>query len=378
VASILFPAGVVAGILAGVSSLRPGHAATTAGSVPVSTAQVIRTDLTNTTQVGGSLGYAGTYTVVNQLQGTAYTAVPAEGRTVYRGQRLYEVDGSPVFLFYGSRPEWRTLSAGVTDGADVAQLDTNLIALGFATSADLTVSDSFTAATAAAIEGWQTAEGLPVTGSVDLGEIAYVPGALRVTSVTASLGATPQAGGPVLTATSPTPIVEAALPVGQEYLVKAGDHVTVTLPDGTTTTPGVVTSVSSVATSGSGSPSDGSSPGSSGSGSAGGSQGGQQPGGSGSGQATVRLLVRLTHLSAAGNLDQAPVTVSIVSAQVHGVLAVPVNALVALAGGGYAVEVVQGSSYHLVAVQTGLFSSTLVQVSGTGLSQGMTVEVPAS
>jgi protein involved in polysaccharide export with SLBB domain len=181
------------------------------------------------------------------------------------------------------------------------------------------------------------------------------------------VGGVVQAGATVLTGTSPVPVVGAALPVSQEYLVKAGDQVTVTLPDGTTTTPGVVASISSTASSaGGGSSPDGSSPGSSGS----------SGGGSGN-QPTVQMIVRLAHPAAAGHLDQAPVEVGITSAQASGVLAVPVNALVALAGGGYAVEVVQGSARHLVAVQTGLFTSTLVQVTGTGLSPGTAVEVPA-
>jgi multidrug efflux pump subunit AcrA (membrane-fusion protein) len=92
----------------------------------------------------------------------------------------------------------------------------------------------------------------------------------------------------------------------------------------------------------------------------------------------VQVTVRLIHPAAGGNLDQAPVTVNIVTAQAHGVLAVPISALVALAGGGYAVEVVHGSARSLVAVQTGLFSDTLVQVSGAGLAVGMNVEVPSS
>jgi len=71
------------------------------------------------------------------------------------------------------------------------------------------------------------------------------------------------------------------------------------------------------------------------------------------------------------------VSVSIVSAQARGVLAVPVSALVALAGGGYAVEVAHGGAVRLVAVQTGLFSQTLVQVSGAGLTVGTRVEVPS-
>jgi hypothetical protein len=228
------------------------------------------------------------------------------------------------------------------------------------------VSEYFTDATAYAVELWQAARGLPVTGTVPLGQVAYAPGPLRVTGVNPVLGSPPQPGGTVLTATSPVPVVIADVPVGQEYLVKAGDPVTVTLPDGVTTTAGIVTSVASVASAGSGGTSGATpSPGS----------------GGGSGQDTVQMTVRLIHLThpdAAGHLDQAPVTVSIVSAQADGVLAVPISALVALAGGGYAVDVVNGATVHLVAVQTGLFSQTLVQVSGAGLDAGMRVEVPSS
>ena len=154
--------------------------------------------------------------------------------------------GAPVTLFYGARPQWRALSEGVIPGPDVAQLDRNLIALGY--GAYLTVSDYFTGETAYAVELWQQARGLPVTGTVPLGQIVFAPGPLRVVDVAASLGAAPQPGAEVLAATSPVPVVVAQLPVAQEYLVRAGDRVTVTLPDGVTTTPGVVTSVSSVAT----------------------------------------------------------------------------------------------------------------------------------
>jgi hypothetical protein len=268
-------------------------------------------------------------------------------------------------LFYGPTPEWRALSAGVTPGRDVAQLDRNLIALGY--GAGLVVSDYFTGATAYAVELWQAARGLPVTGTVPLGQVAYAPGPLRITGVTPVPGSPPQPGTAVLTATSPVPVVIAAVPVGQEYLVKTGDAVTVTLPDGVSTTPGVVTSVASVASAGSGnagSPPDG-------------STATQGPGG-GSGPDTVQMTVRLTQPAAAGHLDQAPVSVNIVSAQARDVLAVPVSALVALAGGGYAVDVVQGGAAHLVAVQTGLFAQTLVQVSGPGLTAGLRVQVPSS
>ena len=367
VATPIVLATVAAGIVIGGPAWRPGHPATAAavtGSAPV-----VRANLTNTVQVSGSLGYAGSYTIVNQAPGTAFTALPAVGTTIRRGQALYEVDGTPVTLFYGVRPEWRALSAGVAAGRDVAQLDRNLIALGY--GGGLIVSDYFTDATAYAVERWQMACGLPVTGTVPLGQVGYAPGPLRVTAVTPVLGSPPQPGANVLTATSPTPVVLAQVPVGQEYLVRAGDEVTVTLPDGVTTTPGVVMSVSSVASGGDG-PSGSATEGP-------GSQGAQTgPASAGGGQATVQMTVRLVRLAAAGHLDQAPVTVSIVSAQARDVLAVPVSALVALAGGGYAVEVVRGSGGYLVAVQTGLFSQTLVQVSGPGLIAGQRVEVPSS
>jgi hypothetical protein len=250
----------------------------------------------------------------------------------------------------------------------VAQLDRNLIALGFGKY--LTVSDYYTAATAYAVELWQQAAGLPVTGAVPLGQVVFAPGALRVTGVAAGLGSPPQPGALVLTATSTAPDVTAQLPVTQEYLVRRGQQVTVTLPDGVTTTPGTVTAVSSVATASSG----------------GGQDSGSQPGQGGSGQGgrsqeSVAMTIQLDRPLAAGNFDQAPVSVSIVAAHASAVLAVPVSALVALAGGGYAVEVVHGAggtaARQLVAVQTGLFSSTLVQVSGAGIAAGQRVEVPA-
>jgi hypothetical protein len=125
-----------------------------------------------------------------------------------------------------------------------------------------------------------------------------------------------------------------------------------------TTTPGTVTAVSPVASEASGS-------------------GSGQAQGQAAGQATAQVTIRLGRPAEAGRLDQAPVTVGIVSAQARGVLAVPVSALVALAGGGYAVEVGHGPGSRLVAVRTGLFAQTLVQVSGPGLAVGERVEVPA-
>ena len=91
--------------------------------------------------------------------------------------------------------------------------------------------------------------------------------------------------------------------------------------------------------------------------------------------------MRLVHPAAAGTLDQAPVNVLITTAGVTNALVVPVNALIALAGGGYAVEeATAGGTHQLLPVTPGLFDDQagLVQVTGSRLAAGQRVVVPAS
>ena len=71
---------------------------------------------------------------------------------------------------------------------------------------------------------------------------------------------------------------------------------------------------------------------------------------------------------------------TITTGSVANALVVPVDALLALTGGGYAVEVAGADgAHHLVPVTLGLFDDAdgLVQVSGSGLSAGQRVVVPA-
>jgi hypothetical protein len=243
------------------------------------------------------------------------------------------------------------------------------------------------------VQRWQRARGLPVTGEILLGEVVFEPGPIRVTSVTPPAGSSAGTGGggggsgaggggaggggsTVLTATGTTPVVTVALDVSQEYLVKPGNAVSVVLPDGSTAG-GHVQTVGTVATC----------PGGGGTGtggSTGGGLGGQSPcssaggnGGSGSNSSpTVTMTITLDHTPPGAALDQAPVNVNITTQRADNVLAVPVNALLALAGGGYGVDVVTGRASHLVGVTTGLYGNTLVQVNGPGITAGMRVEVP--
>jgi Putative peptidoglycan binding domain len=306
--------------------------------------------------------------------GTTYTSVPKAGDIIHEDQALYGVNGLPVPLLYGSIPAYRAFEVGMSDGADVGELTRDLIALGYGYG--LTQSDHYSAATAADVGRWQTALGLPDTGSVLLGEVVFEPGPIRVTSVTPSVGQ-PVTGGNILDATATTPVVTMDLDVTQEYLLKPGDAVTVELPDGVTTVGGRVQTVGNVAVC----------PNGNGQGAGNGSPNAndtadQTPctsSGSGSSSTpTVTVTISLDSIPAGATLDQAPVNVNIVTQQANGVLAVPVSALLALQGGGDAVEVVSGGTDHLVAVTTGLYSNTLVQISGDGITAGTLVEVPSS
>jgi hypothetical protein len=316
---------------------------------------VTRQVLSATTPVTATLGYAGSYMVTGRGVGTL-TWLPSPGRVIRQGQALYKTgNGSPVALLYGSVPDWRALGEGVT-GQDVSQLNHDLVTLGYADRADIVALgwDYYSWETAYGVQ--QVEEHLGVSyppGAVTLGQVVFEPEALRVTQVTGSLGG--PASGPVLAATSNRHVVMIPLDVSGPSEVKAGDAVTVTLPDGTTT-PGVVSSVGAVATTTS-------------------SQQGQGP------TTTIPVQVKLTDPRAAGTLDQAPVTVNITTASSSGpVLAVPVTALMAQGSGGYQVEVVgPGNTRRWIPATPGIFDDAngLVQVTGK-LTPGERVVVASS
>jgi peptidoglycan hydrolase-like protein with peptidoglycan-binding domain len=350
-------------------------AAPATSGVSTGTATVSRTDVVERVQVAGTLGYDGSYTVVGLLAGGIVTWAPAPGTVVRRGQPLYRADGQPVRLLYGNQAAWRAFGAGMPDGPDVRQLEDNLTALGFDPDHAMTVDDHFSPATRAAVRRWQAgALGLPParrTGTVPLGQVAFLPGPIRVTAVTATLGGPVQAGAAILSATSTRPAATVALPPALQQSVRRGDRVLVTLPNGATV-PGTVTTVGRVAVQ----------PGP-GAGGQGQGQGGNDSGGSGGsgggGQATIPLTVALATPRTAGDLDQAPVQVAITTQTHRRVLTVPISALLAHPGGGYDVEVVSGGAHRRLPVRTGLFDETtgLVEVAGAGLAEETRVEVPA-
>jgi peptidoglycan hydrolase-like protein with peptidoglycan-binding domain len=344
---VLIAAAAVAVAVSGV--FKPASSGTGANQYRTSTQVVRRQSLTSQINLNATLGDSGSYTVTNQGTGTI-TGLPAVGHVVRRGKIAYGLGGAPVVLLYGNVPSYRTLSEGMS-GPDVRELNQNLIALGYVTKADLLPLRDFSANTAYALEQYQTALGITSpTGSLTLGQAVFLPTAARITAWETSVvpGAAAIPGEALMTATSDTPVATINLDPAQEGEVKLGDHVGITLPDGSST-PGVITDVGKVAST------------------------------NAAGVTSVPVTVSLTHPQAAGGLSQAPVTVRVTIGKVNNVLVVPVDALEARAGEGYSVEVVGPHGHYLVPVRVGVFDDAagLVQVSGSGLAAGQRVVVPA-
>ncbi len=432
---------VVAVAVVAIVLLASGHgkAAPPATGVPPgeTTTAVTRRTLTESSTVDGTLGYGASLELYNRLSGT-YTWLPAVGALIARGGTLFRVNNLPVALMYGAVPAYRTLKQGVGDGPDVLELNENLIDLGFDPYAAITDDESFSAATAAAVERWQHAEGLAETGEVELGRVIFAPGARRVTAVKVALGQDPpgasgshepdagepspgehgkepsaqekaasekaasekaahqkaaqdkaaeekaasekaakgdgakepsgkepggqgdsEAGGAgmaVLTTTSTQQLVQLKLKAEQQTLAHVGQSAPVTLPGGDVVE-GQIIEVGSVA-SASSSDENEKSPN-------GGEKGGEAE------SATIAVTLALERPVA--HLDEAPVSVELVKSIRSGVLAVPATALTATAGGGYAIETLQGGRRVALSVTPGMFANGYVQVAGAGVHEGLTV-----
>ncbi|MEU5876307.1 peptidoglycan-binding protein [Spirillospora sp. NPDC047279] len=316
-----------------------GQAPVAHSSLPPATADIERTTLTETESVGGTLSYGSTSTASSTGGGTL-TWLPSPGTAITRGGTAYRVDNERVPLLYGRLPVYRTLGTG-SEGPDVKQLERNLAALGYD---GFTVDDDFGSATATAVKEWQEDLGLAETGRITPGSVMVAPGAVRVAERKAAVG--DRAGGPAFTYTGTTRVVTVDLDVKYQRLVKKGAEVTIELTEDETTK-GRVSKIGQVAKPG----------------------GGEDP-------TTIEITIAVTRQRALGSYDKAPVDVAFTAAEHADQLVVPVGALVAQPGGGYGVQVVQGSTVRTVKVETGAFADGRVAITGPGLAEGMKVGIP--
>ncbi|MGW0059738.1 peptidoglycan-binding protein [Streptosporangium sandarakinum] len=296
---------------------------------PPAIAKVTKSDLVRSKTVDGSLDYAHRREIRHPVAGTL-TAAAVEGRTVRLGQRLYDVDARPVLLLYGRTPMFRKLSAGA-QGPDVLQLQQNLRALGFATVTER----GYGPHTVAAVKSLQKARGfIAPDGVIRQGDVVFQPGPVRVVAANARLADRVGGEEPVLTVASATPVIRVELDPADQKLARKGKKVEIALSSGTSMAGRVSTVI--------------------------------RPKGEDE-NLTVEIAFR----------GKASGTVSVTFAiqRRAGVLAVPVEAVVALREGGYGLQVVENGKVRVVAVEPGMTADGLIEVSGAGLREGMEVGV---
>ncbi|WP_162467358.1 peptidoglycan-binding protein [Streptomyces cavernae] len=339
--------------------VRPWESRDTTAEVqgPPATATVARTSLSSGLRLSGTLGHGPAAKVVAQGQGI-FTRLPASGKRIRAGEVLFEIDARPVVLFTGTRPFWRDLTPGMSDGPDVRQLEQNLTDLGFAEATTLTVDQHFTDATASAVKRWQKSLGLDRTGTIPLGRVIVLPDqVVRVDEVTAVRGGVVAPGTSVLSVTPPDIRVSVRLSGGQAAQLPPGGDVSVALTDGRV----VRGELRAMEPEGGGAPGD--------------------QDGSGTdergGAVAIIELAQQKEARAAMDKGRPDVTVTVPDRTVKDALVVPVTALLALADGGYGVRVVRGeqSEPRLISVEVGLIVDARAQITGA-VREGQQVVIP--
>jgi peptidoglycan hydrolase-like protein with peptidoglycan-binding domain len=385
VAVIGTPTVLVVAVLVAVGfSTRHTEAAPGPVPVQVATATVTKTNLSDSQTLPGTLGFGSRAAVLSRAEGVI-TKLPKVGSVPVRGKMLFRANDQPVTVFYGKTPLFRTLRlpAAVTStvrsvlsppdptptsptpptpttpprppahrplmhGRDVTVVADNLEKLGYDIGyrpARVAGGDIYTRSLAAAVRRWQKKIGMTATGTLGPSQAIVLPGPVRVESVDSRLG--DDAAGMLMNVSSTQKMITVPVEAGALNGISAGDRVQVEMPDSSTIRASV-TSVSRKIKS--------------------------DPDKDAAGEnatPTITVSIRPRRASDVDDLDSAPVQVRFSTGLREGVLAAPISALVALRGGGYALQRPDGS---LVAVKTGLFADGLVEVKGAGVTAGMSVQ----
>ncbi|TCO58166.1 peptidoglycan hydrolase-like protein with peptidoglycan-binding domain [Actinocrispum wychmicini] len=313
--------------------------ATPQGPAPADTTAIVKTDLADRRTVTGKMGYGTETALPGHKQGTV-TWLPTAGAVIERGGVVYKVDAKPVPLFYGDIPLYRPVGPGVDKGPDVKVIEENLKALGFGGFG--TPDEKFTDSTATAIKKWQKSLGLAETGTVNMGDVVVTTGSFKVSSVTGTLGG--PGAGDVLKYTGVNRAVTVQIKQDQRDLAQIGAKVSLTAGGKSTT--GTISKITEV-------PPD------------------SNPMPGQSSDSKFNVSIALDDPNAITAADSTSVDVKFTAASHSNVLAVPVGALLALAEGGYAVEL--ADTHKLVPVTPGLFSDGKVEISGPDIREGMRV-----
>ncbi|MCP3939825.1 MAG: hypothetical protein GY708_31165 [Actinomycetia bacterium] len=322
-----------------------GESESTATTEPqnLNLAVVAQKDFVETTEIEGTLGFGSPSALPNRASGTV-TWLPDPGTIVNFGDILYSVNDVPVVYVPGQIPAYRSMDTKA-EGTDVLQLEQWLDDQGFMEPLAATVDGDYTSYTGLAVEDWYEAvyerTGLDTIAD---GHVVFGTEPFRISSVSTTLGSTIN-GGSALSSTSQTRLVSVQLDPALSGIIAEGDSVIVELPD-ESEVEATVTLVADVVTT------------------------------QGEGQQSQSWIdVELTLAGSGSAFDESPVTVRVEEAIELDAVVVPIPALLALAEGGYAVEIVRDGEIVLVGVQIGGFLLNEASVSGD-LRPGEQVIIP--
>lgn len=313
--------------------------------VPTETVEVTRRDLSEEVKLTGTVQFEEARALPIDADGLI-TSAPQQDDIVRPGDELIRINDEPVTLAEGSVPLYRQLrrvgrfevdeandKLGLQEGEDVAQLQRFLLSKGFDDEGRLEPDGIFGLTTERAVKAWQKDVGVPATGKVDRSQLVFVDGPLRV-------DAAPEVGMRFdqVTVGAVTPSVQFEVTNRQRPFFAEGTQVSIESDAGVA--PGIVTSLK------------------------------RTTGADGS----ARHAVKVEFVSDAPAEVE---TTEIVSSRVlaENVTTVPVRALVALAEGGWAVQVETATGLELTGVELGTVVDGIAEIEG--LDEGTLVVVPA-
>jgi peptidoglycan hydrolase-like protein with peptidoglycan-binding domain len=310
------------------------------------TVAVTRRTLTETETIDGTVGHGSAVPLPIEARGIV-TWAPEQDDVLSGGDVAVEIDARPLTLVAGNVPLYRELrkvgsrerdvagdKLGLQTGPDVTQLQRYLIGAGFDDDDRLEIGDTFDASTERAVKAWQEAVGHPATGRVDRTQMIFVNGEVRVEEV-------PIVGQPFsqITVTTPSQTITAAAKAAQRTFFTAGTTVEIDANGQLLT--GTVTEVSRTT----------------------GPEG------------TTRYELEITVDDGALPEGVESVDVTATKTIAVDVLTVPVRALLALAEGGWAVEIPTDTGTELVRVELGVVVEGTAEISG--VAEGTRVVVPS-
>ena len=189
-------AGVVAAGAVGTYGVRadsgmPASATNTASWTPA-VATVTRGDLAAVRDFRATISFGDPWPLESAVHGIVTASLP-RGAVLGDGDEVVRVDDRPLILAIGTMPMYRTLEKvdtrirdennrrrSLLEGDDVLQLQRHLLAAGFDANGSLTADGVFGRRTEEAVEAWQTALGLSVTGRVDSSQLVFSSEPLRI------------------------------------------------------------------------------------------------------------------------------------------------------------------------------------------------------